>query len=933
MRRKTLLIEIASVAILLVGCADGTGVSPNDSGDDTDSSSGDDTDSSSCAHDLLALWRKDENKHWRVCKTCGEKVDAAAHEFDAGVVTKEATPYQAGEKTYTCAVCDYTKTESIPKLAIPTYTVSFLDYDGSFLASVTVEEGETAVYPDSNPTRPDDDDYSYTFAGWDRSLANVQSSFSTYAQYQATSLYLITFQNDDGTTLQQSKWKCGETPVYSGETPSKDGGKRYRYSFSGWSPAITEVTYDATYVATYDAEQLFSLITFDLDGGSSSSYVASKEVYSIDAEDFFFDVTKDGYQFRGWSYNGTKVFDETGAKLADVTLASEMTFKAVYSDTCKLTLLSELTDGETDEEIATLSGAGEYAYNTQVEIAAEPSSPGYSFIGWYEQESDTLVSSSSIYKYMMWSEDVTLIAKFELVGFAFKAMSNNADLGLVLVKQYSSYSYEESIECSVKYTNEVTVAANTLTDVGFLGWYDEGNDLVSTNAVYTFTMPDEDYSLEAKWNQFDITYDLDGGTLDSDNPSTYSKGVSISGLNEPTKEGYDFLGWYLNDQLVENGTVLSCVDAITLKAKWQGKTYQVTLDPNNGSAKKTISVTYGEQYVLDDPEGEYPDYCYFAGWYYGTASIPSGGTWGIAGNLTLTATYASCFSFTLNSDGKSYAVSGFDADHCSTTDIVIPSSYRGLTITCIGANAFYECTSLTSLKMPESIAEIGQSAFRSCRTLTQMSIGTGVNTICEKAFFGCSKLESVVIPNNVETVGEYAFGSCEELSSVAIGNGIESIAADMFANCENLSSIEIPSNITSIGKYAFFACSSLEALVIPDSVTSIGYGSFCACGSLTSVIIGDGCEKIDANAFYDCEMLETLVVGEQVSTIQSDAFHGTSLSTVFYKGSIGSWNKIVGVAGDEILANAVCYYYSETEPADTDYLYWHYDDEGNPVAW
>lgn len=927
MRRKTLLIEIASVAILLVGCADGTGVSPNDSGDDADSSSGEDADSSSCAHDLLALWRKDENKHWRVCKTCGEKVDAAVHEFDAGVVTKEATPYQAGEKTYTCAVCDYTKTESIPKLAIPTYTVSFLDYDGSFLASVTVDEGETAVYPDSNPTRPDDDDYSYTFAGWDRSLANVQSSFSTYAQYQATSLYLITFQNDDGTTLQQSKWKCGETPVYSGETPSKDGGKRYRYSFSGWSPVITEATCDATYVATYDAEQLFSLITFDLDGGSSSSYVASKEVYSIDASDFFFDVTKDGYQFRGWSYNGTKVFDETGAKLSDVSLAPEMTFKAVYSDTCKLTLLSELTDGETDEEIATLSGAGEYAYNTQVEIAAEPSSPGYSFIGWYEQESDTLVSSSSIYKYMMWSEDATLIAKFELVGFAFKAMSNNADLGLVLVKQYSSYSYEESIECSVKYTNEVTVAANTLTDVGFLGWYDEDNDLVSTNAVYTFTMPDEDYSLEAKWNQFDITYDLDGGTLDSDNPSTYSKGVSISGLNEPTKEGYDFLGWYLNDQLVENGTVLSCVDAITLKAKWQGKTYQVTLDPNNGSAKKTISVTYGEQYVLDDPEGEYPDYCYFGCWHYSvgnvTTALSSEGIWHIAQDVTLIAEYVSYYTYSLNSDGESYAITFFDSTKCSDKNLVIPSAYNGLPITSIRG---FAGSSIESAVVPESVTSIGDGAFKKCAKLTSINIPEAVTSIKQNAFRDCTSLSSVELPNGVY-VGDYAFSYCTSLESIDVKEG--SICANAFEYCYSLKS----ARISDVSNRSFWYCTSLESVIIDDGVKYIPSYAFYYCLQLPFIEVPDSTTEIGISAFRYCCKMSSIVIGNSLSIVDKYAFADTNLSDVYYKGTAAEWDEISIGTSNEYLTNATRYYYSETEPADADYLYWHYDDEGNPVAW
>jgi hypothetical protein len=112
-----------------------------------------------------------------------------------------------------------------------------------------------------------------------------------------------------------------------------------------------------------------------------------------------------------------------------------------------------------------------------------------------------------------------------------------------------------------------------------------------------------------------------------------------------------------------------------------------------------------------------------------------------------------------------------------------------------------------------------------------------VVSIGQMAFYGCSGLTSVTIPNSVTSIGSNAFNNCLNLTSVSIPNSVTSIGIGAFAECYILSSVSIPNSVTSIPSNAFSYCPALASVTIPSSVTSIGVNAFLGCYGLGSVFI------------------------------------------------------------------------------------------------
>ena len=316
-----------------------------------------------------------------------------------------------------------------------------------------------------------------------------------------------------------------------------------------------------------------------------------------------------------------------------------------------------------------------------------------------------------------------------------------------------------------------------------------------------------------------------------------------------------------------------------------------------------------------------------------------------------------CYHDTIiyNSSGASTQITTYYYGHNEPSgDLVIPSTIihndTTYTITTIGYNAFWKCTNITSLTLPNtlnsiiqgafagctgitgeivipnSVTHLGTDAFRSCTSLNSVVFSNALTEIGWAAFKGCTSLEHISpLPESLTRIYNKAFEDCSNLSgTIVIPSQITQIDENVFAYC-NISSVVIPESVERIKRMAFASC-PLDSIFIPSSVTSIsvtdsyGSGAFLGCTHLQSIIVDEansvydsrdncnalietatntlilGCKNtiipntvnnIGNSAFAGCTELDTITIPNSVSYLGIGAFDGcNSLSTITLPSSV-----------------------------------------------
>ena len=241
-------------------------------------------------------------------------------------------------------------------------------------------------------------------------------------------------------------------------------------------------------------------------------------------------------------------------------------------------------------------------------------------------------------------------------------------------------------------------------------------------------------------------------------------------------------------------------------------------------------------------------------------------------------------------------------DNCYRGDAEIPSvTPEGQTVTGIGDNCFYNCTALTSVKIPNTIKRIGNTAFEYCKRLKEITIPSSVEEMGSNAICNCDSIERLIIedsPNTIELPSGYdMFRTLRGLRYIYQGRNMVSldtwkqvfrsmngpvelieqgpmvtqIAEGEFEDNDSLKTVRLSPNVTVIPKDAFDSCESLET-VEAGAVTSIGENAFCYCYALKATPDLSHCKEILGGAFARCKSIERVVIPASVDTLGYGAF-------------------------------------------------------------
>jgi len=355
-----------------------------------------------------------------------------------------------------------------------------------------------------------------------------------------------------------------ESAAITLNNPTKNG-----YTFSGWKlngegDAMMEVTIAAgstgnkSYTATWTPIEYQIALT--LDGGSAEN----PATYTIESEAITLNnPTKTGHTFKGWKLNGE------GDALMEVTIAHGSTGDKAYTATWQINqyTISFNSNGGTEVD------AIKQDYASEVTAPDDPTRTGYTFAGWTPAVPETIPA-----------ENIELTAQWTINQYTITFNSNGGTEVDAIQQNYAS---------------EVTAPANpTREGYTFAGW----------DAEIPATIPAQNVTINATWTAivYTLSYNLDGGDVAEANPTNYTIESETFTLNNPTRDGYDFLGWTGTGLDAATESVVIATGSTgdrSYTATWGKKSFTVSIT-GGGVTADNYSPMYGDNVVITIEEDE-----------------------------------------------------------------------------------------------------------------------------------------------------------------------------------------------------------------------------------------------------------------------------------------------------------------------------------------
>ncbi len=350
------------------------------------------------------------------------------------------------------------------------YTVTWKNWDGTVLETDTdVEYNSDPSYDGEKPTRAADAQYTYTFKSWTPEVKAVTGNAVYTAVYdKEVNKYTIKWVNWDGSEVRTDTEVPYGTELEVPEDPTRAADAQYTYTFKSWTPEVKTVTGNAVYTAVYEKTVNKYTVTWKNDDGSVLR--TDKDVEYGKMPSYGANPTKAAdaqytYTFKSWTPEVK-------------TVTGDATYRATYTKEANTYTLTYDLDGGEWENDTTYTYTKKY--NEEVEVKADPTKEGYTFVGWMSAEVEVVNG-----KFTMPAKNVTLKAKWEANIYK---VTYDLDGG-EWTEATNEFPYE------YKATVEVVKTVPTREGYKFSGWRSE--EVTIENDA--FTMPAKDVVLKAVW--------------------------------------------------------------------------------------------------------------------------------------------------------------------------------------------------------------------------------------------------------------------------------------------------------------------------------------------------------------------------------------------------------------------------------------------------